>query len=141
VKRLIAIALILTACRTVPVGIAPGSSTPRSAVEQMLAAAKAQDLQAISAVWGDENGLTRDRNPQAEVESRAFIIACVLKAESQKVGEPASAGNGRMLVTAELTQGQNTASTRFVTARTKEGRWLVQDVDLPALQNKGFCGK
>jgi hypothetical protein len=139
VRRLLAVALVLSACRTVPVGVVPGATSPRGAVEHMLAAARSQDLQGISAVWGDENGLTRDRTDRAEVESRTFIIACVLKSDSQKVGEPSSAGNGRFLVPADLTQGRNSGSTRFTTVRTKEGRWLVQDVDLPALQNKGFC--
>jgi hypothetical protein len=145
VKRLIVAAFILSACRTVQVPMTSmamgGSSTPRSAVEQMLNAAKNQDLQGISAVWGDESGLTRDHNPRAEIESRTFIMACVLKNDTQKIGDPAPAGNGRMMVTAELTQGTNSGATRFMTARTKDGRWLVSDVDLPALQNKGFCAK
>jgi hypothetical protein len=142
-KRLLLLAVLVSACRTVPVRPAatPGSSSPKGAVEQMLSAAKVQDLQAITAVWGDENGLARDRNPPAEIESRAFIMACVLKSDTQKVGEPAPAGNGRIMVNADLTQGGNSGSTRFMTVRTKEGRWVVQDVDLPALQNKGFCSK
>jgi hypothetical protein len=118
-----------------------GSASPRGAVEQMLNAARNQDLQAISAVWGDENGLTRDRNDRAEIESRTFIIACVLKSDSHTVSAPSPAPNGRMMLTADLKQGNNSGSTRFTTARTKDGRWLVQDVDLPVLQNKGFCAR
>lgn len=131
----------LAGCRSVPMGQASGASSPRGAVELMLASAKAQDLQGISSVWGDETGLVRDRLGREEVESRTFIMACVLKSDSQKFGDPIQAGAGRILIQVDLTQGTNSASTRFETARTKDGRWLVANVDLPSLQNKGFCAR
>jgi hypothetical protein len=111
------------------------------AVERMLAGAKAQDLQAVSAVWGNEQGLNRDRMPRAELESRAFIISCVLKSDSAKLSEPTPAGSGRFMVQGDLTQGKNSGSTRFETVKSKDGQWVVSNVDLVALQNKGFCGK
>jgi hypothetical protein len=107
----------------------------------MLAGAKAQDLQAVTAVWGDETGLNRDKWDRPQLESRAFIVTCVLKNDTAKVTDTQSAGNGRFLVAVDLTQGKNSGSTRFQAARTKEGRWLVADVDIVALQNKGFCSR
>lgn len=137
--RYAAFLLVLAACRSVPTSTIMGATTPRGAAEQMLAAAAAQDLQAISAVWGSESGLARDQLDRTEVESRTFIMACVLKSDSQKFGDPTPAGNGRVLISVELTQGKNAGGTRFETARTKDGRWLVSNVDLQSLQNKGFC--
>lgn len=139
VKKLAAVIVVALGCRTVPAGPMFGATTPRGAVEQMLSAAKAQDLQAITAVFGDEAGLVRDREAREIVEQRAFIIACILKADTQKISEPMAAGNGRVSINVDLTQGTNTGSTRFETARAKDGRWLVANMDLPALQNKGFC--
>ncbi|MEA3247383.1 MAG: hypothetical protein U9Q74_14610, partial [Gemmatimonadota bacterium] len=78
-KRLIILLCAAAACRSAPPGLQVGTSDPRGAVEQMLAAAKAQDLQAITAVWGDERGLLRDHTPREEVESRSFILACLLR--------------------------------------------------------------
>lgn len=137
---------LLAACRTVPVGMSTsgsgvGAASPQAAVEQMLAAARAQDLQAITAVWGDEQGLMRDRTPRDELESRAFIIACVLKNDTEKVGEAAPAGNGHMFVTADLTQGKNAGSIRFELAPTRARRWLVTNFDVSVLQNRGFCSR
>lgn len=140
-KRMALVLICISACRSGSVNTAPGAATPQAAVEQMLAAAKAQDLQAVAAVWGDETGLNRDKWDRPQLESRAFIVTCVLKNDSARVTESQSAGNGRFLVSADLTQGKNSGSTRFQTARTKEGRWLVADVDIVALQNKGFCSR
>ncbi len=139
VKKLAAVVVLALGCRTVPAGPMFGSPTPRGAVEQMLAAAKAQDLQAITAVFGDESGLVRDRESRETVEQRAVIIACILKADTQRISEPMAAGNGRVSMNVDLTQGTNSGSTRFEAARAKDGRWLVANMDLPALQNKGFC--
>ncbi len=107
----------------------------------ILAAANAQDLQAISAVFGDETGLARDRNSREATESRSFIMACVLKNDSRTLSDPQPLGNGRMIVTADLTQGKNSGSIRFEVAPTKDARWLVANFDLSVLQNKGFCGR
>lgn len=131
----------LAACRASSVGPGQGASSPAAAVEQMLAAARAQDLQAISAIWGDERGLVRDREARAEVESRTFIMACILRNDKASVGEVLPAAGGRMIVTADLTQGPRTGTTRFETSRTAAGRWLVSNMDLPALQNRGFCSR
>ncbi|HVZ48115.1 MAG TPA: hypothetical protein VG916_05000 [Gemmatimonadaceae bacterium] len=145
-RRIVLLSCVLAACRTVQVGgnaSGPGVGAPSAtaAVEQMLAAARAQDLQAITAVWGDEKGLMRDRTPRDELESRAYIIACVLKSDSQKVGRPAPAGNGHVFVTADLTQGKNAGSIRFEVAPSGGGRWLVTNFDVSVLQNKGFCSR
>ena len=144
-RRLVLLTCLLAACRSVPArpgssGSAVGAPSPTAAVEQLLAAARAQDLQAITAVWGDETGLVLDRQPREEVEERAFIIACVLKNDTEKVGDAVPAGNGHMFVTADLTQGKNAGSIRFEVA-PRGNRWLVANFDISVLQNKGFCSR
>ncbi|MDA1081226.1 MAG: hypothetical protein O2973_06045 [Gemmatimonadetes bacterium] len=140
-KRIIALVCVVIGCRTVPGAMATGSASPRAAAELMLAGAKIQDLQTILSVFGDETGLVRDRESRDVVESRAFILACVLKSDSQKLSDAQPLGTGRMIVMADLTQGSNSATTRFELAPTKDGRWLVTNVDIQALQNKGFCAR
>ena len=138
-KRIAALLCVVIGCRTVPMANAPGATTPRATVEALLAAANAQDLQAVSAVLGDEMGLLRDREGRAEMESRAFIIACVLKNDSNRIGDAQPLGNGRMILSADLTQGKNSGTIRFELAPTKNMRWLAANFDLSVLQNKGFC--
>ena len=143
--RTFAAAVLVTAlalgCRTVPVnsGQAVGAADPKGAVEMMLAAAQIQDIQAIAAVWGDEQGMTRDRIDRAELEIRALTLICLLRHDSQKLGEPQQASGGRYLINVDLTQKANAATTTFTVARTPSGRWLVHTFEMVPLQNKGFC--
>lgn len=118
---------------------AVGASTPKGAVEMMLTAAKMQDIQALSAVWGDEKGMTRDRVDRNELETRSIDLICLLKHDSEKVGEPMQASGSRFIIPTELVQGTNSASTNFTVARSSAGRWLVTTFDVVSLQNKGFC--
>lgn len=140
-KRLVIVLCAAAACHSAPPGIRVGTSDPRSAVEQILAAARAQDLQAVTAVWGDERGLLRDRISREEVESRSFILACLLRSDTHTLGDPLPAPGGHVLITADLTQGKARGSTRFELAQTPERRWLVTNVDVQALQNAGFCAR
>jgi len=144
VRSLVAGVLLVglgSGCRTVQVSNAQavGAGTPTDAVEMMLAAAQRQDLQAMSAVWGDEQGMTRDRIDRAELESRTLIMACLLRHDSQQVGEPKLATGGRYLINVDLIQKANSATSTFTVAKSAAGRWLVTAIDLAALQNKGFC--
>jgi hypothetical protein len=152
VKRTLAILMIAAAgCRTVPMGTSTttgggggggaGAATPQDAVAGMLAGAKAGDLQAMTAYWGDEQGLNRNKWSRDEVESRAFILQCVLKSDTNKISTPLLGPNGHMYLSVDLTQGKSTATTRFETARTRDGRWLVANMDVVTLQNKGFCSR
>ena len=144
----VVLAVVVSAgCRTVPTNgssASPstsmvGAGTPRGAVEMMLTAAKMQDIQAMSAVWGDEKGMTRDRVDRTELETRSIGLICLLKHDSEKIGEPQQASGGRFLINADLVQGTNSATTTFTLARSAAGRWLVTTFDVVALQNKGFC--
>ena len=140
-KRIVALICVVIGCRSVPAGMATGAASPRAAVEVLLAGANAQDLQAISAVFGDETGLARDRNSRDVTESRSFIMACVLKSETRRLSDAQPVGNGRMFVSADLTQGTNSGTIRFEVAPTSAGRWLVANFDLSVLQNRGFCAR
>jgi hypothetical protein len=130
-------------CRTVSGngagGAGVGADSPKGAVEMMLAAAQIQDIQAVSAVWGDEKGMTRDRVDRAELEQRALVMICLLRHDSQKLGEPQQASGGRYHISVDLVQKTNSATTTFMVARSPAGRWLVTTFDPAALQNKGFC--
>lgn len=140
-----------SACRTVQMGVTPaggsssglssmvGAATPKGAVEMMLTAAKMQDIQALSAVWGDEKGMTRDRVDRNELETRSIDLICLLKHDSERIGEPQQASGNRFLINTDLTQGTNRATTTFTVARSPAGRWLVTTFDVVALQSKGFC--
>jgi len=142
VRRLAVILVLAAACHTAPAGSSlGGAESPRAAVEKYLAAARAQDLQALGVVWGDEKGPTRDHLPREELEKREFVMLCLLKHDQARIGEPVAAVGGRYTMQVELTQGQVKANVKFTVAKGPSNRWYVQDFDSQLLQNAGFCKK
>ncbi len=63
-----------------PRGQMTGAASPHLAVEQFMAAARAQDLQAFSAVWGSERGAARDVVDRSQLEKRELTMMCYLVA-------------------------------------------------------------
>lgn len=151
-KRSILLLLLAAACRTVPVGGSgpvaaatngslAGATSPRGALDLFLAAAKAQDLQALSSVWGDENGAARERNPRREFEQSQLVLLCLVHNDQAKVADLRQGENGRFVTTVDMVQGQAKATVQYTLAKTPAGRWFVQSVDTKTLQNSGFCTK
>lgn len=154
-KRSILLLVLVSACRTVPVGNpspagmsssgtasgAAGASSPRAALDLFLSAAKSQDLQALSSVWGDENGAARERNPRREFEQSQLVLLCLVHNDQAKVGDLRQAENGRFVTTVDMVQGKSKATVSYTVAKTPAGRWFVQSVDTKTLQNSGFCTK
>lgn len=146
---LLLVLVLVSACRTVPSGTtsggtasgAAGASSPRGALDLFLSAAKSQDLQALSSVWGDENGAARDRNPRREFEQSQLVLLCLVHNDQSKVGDLRQAENGRFVTSVEMVQGKSKATVSYTVAKTPAGRWFVQSVDTKTLQNSGFCTK
>lgn len=141
-RRLAVILVLAAACHTAPAGSSlGGAESPRAAVESYLAAARAKDLQALGAVWGDEKGATRDRIPRAQLDELELIQLCLLKHDQARISEPSQSVGGRLTMQVDLTQGQLKANVKFTVAKGPSNRWYVQDFDSQLLQNVGFCKK
>jgi len=133
-----AVLVLLAGCRPGAGGDATGAPSSDAAVQQFLFAAKAGDIQAMSAVWGDREMPTRDRVSRQELERRLLIIVCHLKHDESRIGAPETGEGGRVKHRVELTQGERRASPMFTTVRNlKDTRWYVEDLDMNAVQ--AFC--
>jgi hypothetical protein len=124
------------------VGGAPataGSASGQGAVESFLAAVNAQDLQAMSALWGNENGLARDRLKRDELEKRLIVMQCLMAHDKHVFleGQPRMKQGGRREHMVELTKGRISAKTTITTVLGPKSRWLVEDVDVTPLRD--FC--
>lgn len=147
----IALVLVLAAaaCRTVPVGTtmapssgtATGGSSPRDAVDRFLAAARAQDLQALGALFGNDQGPLREHADRATVERQLLIQLQCLRHDKADVSAPERGAGGTEIFTVNMTQGTLTASPKFTVVRGPESRWYVEIFEIVELQNKGFCSK
>ena len=142
-RRLTLVLVVATACRAAtpaPAGGAlTGADSPRAALDQFLAAARAQDIQALSVVWGDESGPARNKFARQELERRELIMVSCLKYDQTRISAPSVAEGGRQAFQVELKQAQLTATPRFTAARGPSNRWYVQDFEVQVLQNAGFC--
>jgi hypothetical protein len=151
VKKLLLVMLALTACSratttttTGPAGTSTttgpqlvGASSPRLAVEQFLTAVRAQDLQAMSVVFGTSNGPARDNMEREQLDKRLIILQCYFNHDkSRMLGETPGEG-GHRIFTVELTRGRLVKAPRFYTIRGPDDRWFVDNMEIAAVRE--FC--
>jgi hypothetical protein len=143
VKRIALLLVFAAACRTVPVQEVPmtGGANPRDAVERFLAGARAQDIQAIGAVFGNDQGPLRDHADRTTIERQLLIQLQCLRHDKSVISAPARGEGGTQVFTVDLTQGTLTASPHFTVVRGPSNRWYVEIFEITVLQNKGFCSK
>ena len=90
--------VLVAACHTAPAGnVLTGAESPRSAVERFLAAARAQDMQALSVMWGNDRGPQRDQLERQELEKRELIMIALLRHDQSKISEPKRIDGGKRL--------------------------------------------
>lgn len=116
-----------------------GAGTGRGAVEAFMGAVKAQDLQAMSGLWGNEKGLARDHYKRDELEKRLVIMQCLLQHDVFRFVEagPRLQTGGRQEHLVELKKGKLTAQTTVTTVGGPGARQLVEDIDVSKLRD--FC--
>jgi len=125
-------------CRRSVGGSTEGAPSSQQAVMQFLDAARAQDIQAMSVVWGDAEAPARARMDRQELERRLIIIARTLCHDSVVIAAPTPGEAGRLVHRVEVTRGARTATVPFTTARNRRtGQWFVEDIDLRPVRD--FC--
>jgi hypothetical protein len=121
---------------TVSGASAAGAASPRLALDTFLAAVRAQDLQAMSAVWGDKNGPVRDAKVMSreDMEQRELYLIRCLKHDSFRVLGDQPALDGERQLRVELVRGTVVKSTDFSMARSGD-RWFVRTFALEPVRD------
>jgi hypothetical protein len=141
--KIVAGLLLLAACssatqRGTNNGQLTGAASPQLAVDEFLGAVKARDLQAMSTVFGTNNGPARETMDRTELEKREVILTCYFTNDSYRIlGERSGSGDHRE-VSVELKKGNITRQTTFYAIRGPGGRWYVDNMDIAAVRD--FCG-
>jgi hypothetical protein len=136
VKKLLVILLVLGACRSRPAGDPlTGAPAPRLAVEQFLAAIKAQDLQAMSVIWGTDKGPARDQVERTELEKREIIMAGCFDHDKFRIVDESPGEGGRRVFRVEITKGTITRVPRFYAVQGPSDRWYVEDAEIAAVRD------
>jgi hypothetical protein len=116
-----------------------GAPTARQAAQAFLDAGKAQDLQALSAVWGSSQGPLRNTEDRAKLEKRELIMMCFFQFNTDSIGSPAAAAGSRIVFPVTLTRGSIARTTTITTMPGPGSRWYVETIDLPKIE--AFCQK
>jgi hypothetical protein len=113
-----------------------GQQTPRLALASFLAAANAQDLQAMSRVWGDKEGsvLSSGKIGREEIEKREIVMLCYLKHDKYRVVSELPAMDRERTLSVELTKGNLSRTANFVLA-SDGTKWYVSSADLKELRD------
>jgi hypothetical protein len=133
-----ALVVVTAACSRTPAPSTPsvaltGAAAPKLAVEQFLAAVKAQDLQAISVVWGTSKGPARDQMERTELERREIIMQGCYAHDRYRVLEEGPSPGGERFVKLEITRGRTTATPTFAVVKGPSDRWYVRDAGISAM--------
>jgi hypothetical protein len=138
----LALTVLLAACSTQTVqrssgGMVPGTS-PLQSVERFLSAVSARNLDGMAAVFGTADGPFEGE--RTDVEIHMDLLATILEHQSYElVSERQVPGreNPTTRVGVTLTiDGEVHPDVAFVTVRTDEGRWMVQEIDLEAITGR-----
>ena len=149
-KKLLLVMLALSACTrattttTTGAGAARttdlqlvGASNPKMAVEQFLTAVRAQDLQAMSVVFGTNRGPSLDNMDREELDKRLIILQCYFNHDKSRMLAETPGEGGHRVFTVELTRGRFTKSPRFYTIQGPDNRWFVDNMEIAAVRE--FC--
>ena len=135
-KRLaFAFITIVAACGPRTGGALTGAPAPRTAVEQFLAAVRAQDLQAMSVIWGSERGPARDLIERQELEKRELIMQCMLTHDRFRILSEGPGPEGKRVFRVELRRGTLTRATNFTSVQGPSDRWYVETADLEPVKD------
>lgn len=137
-KLLIGLALLAACSRSTRVEPAggPGARAPRPAVDAFLAAIRAQDLQALAAVWGTADGPIRDnkRLSRSELEQRELVLIRCFKHDHYRVTSDEPAANAERVLRVTLDRGTLSRSTNFYVVRGGD-RWYVRSADMEGVRD------
>lgn len=117
---------------------APGAPTPEAAVQRFFNAARAQDLQAMSNVWGTDKGAARENMDRAELEKREVILQCYFNNDTYRILGVSPTAEGRRTVRVELVRNGQTRTPTVYTVQGPSSRWYVENLDIAAVRD--FCG-
>jgi hypothetical protein len=131
VSRWLILAFVLTACRTVRESpTATGGRSPEAAVNAFLAAGKAQDLQAMAAIWGTRKGPARETMDRRQLEDREIVMVHMLCQDNSRIVGKTPGRDGAQIVRVEMTRGNNAVTVNFTTVEGPNARWYVEEFEI-----------
>jgi hypothetical protein len=126
-----------TPATTSSMGAGTGAPDPASALRGFMDAAKVQNIQGLSAYWGDKDGTARGRYSPTEEQQREIIMArCLRHDRYDVIGDAPGMGGGRTFAVS-LSRPGKSATTNVEVVPASDHRWYVKQVDMEKLAD--YC--
>ena len=129
-------ALLLAACggarSTAPVQPA---NTAAGAVKSFMEAVADSNVAKMATLWGTSKGPASRTGQPTDYERRVAIMRAYLRNDSYRVVSEIPETESRRAVQVEIKRQTCTWNVPFVTIKTGDGSWLVNQVDLAAAGN------
>jgi hypothetical protein len=116
-----------------------GAASPKAAVNEFLTAVNAQDIQAMSVIFGNNKGPSRDNMDRSELEKRLIILQCYFSSDKFRIVDEFPGENGHRIVTTELMKGSNTRTPKFYAIQGPSNRYYIDNMEIAAVRD--FCRK
>ena len=136
-QRWLGTVLLLAACGG---GAGAPAAQPTSSaggvVRSFMQAVADSNVEKMASLWGTANGPASKTNQPPDYQRRVAIMQAYLRNQSFRItsDEPEGSENRRALQV-ELRRETCTWSVPFVAIKTRDGAWLVTQVDLAAAGN------
>ena len=120
---------------------APPPSNPSGVVERFMEAVDAENYQVMGELWGTDDGPAVRWMEPDELRDRLLVMQGFLLNRAYEVmpGPPLRANGGRLIVRVRVTTLNNCLPVVAFTVVPFRGEWLVEVVDLPAVQPTRVC--
>ncbi|NUQ12489.1 MAG: hypothetical protein HUU26_09230 [Gemmatimonadaceae bacterium] len=141
-RKWVLIVLVAAACSRAPsMGSSlAGAATPREAATLFMGAVKSQDLQAMSSVWGNAEGPSRDNIERNELDRRLVLFQQCYDHDRFEILDETIVSPTARTVRVQVTRGTRTKIPHFKVVRGPSNRWFIEDLDFPAVQSD-FCAR
>jgi hypothetical protein len=116
-----------------------GASTAKGAVTDFLNAVNAQDIQAMSVIFGTSHGPSRDNMDRGELEKRLIILQCYFSSDKFRILDENLGETGHRVMTVELMKGSNKRTPRFYAIMGPSNRYYIDNMEIAAVRD--FCRK
>lgn len=135
---LIPILVVLAACgggSNANTGTTPRTSSPQAVTAFMRAAADS-NMSRMAQLWGSSKGPV-SQVPVANLEKRLVVLQAYLKGDSTRIvtDMPVQGDENHRHLTVALYRGTCVKQIPFTTVRTKDGGWIVEEVNVAAAGN------
>lgn len=115
-----------------------GAPSAREAATMFMGAVKSQDLQAMGAIWGTEQGAARDHMEREQLDKRLVLLQQCYDHDRFQILDESIGSDGGRVVRVQVTRGNRTKTPNFKLVRGPSARWYVLDTDYETVQSD-FC--